>query len=312
MAPISETGIDSLFKQAIDDYDGNRIVSGYDPEDNMYFVTFSDRGTYDGLTLGYNIGSKTWQSRYTFFPDMYADQNDTMYSAIYTPVEGDDNDQIFFSHTNEAERNTFYGEFGDSIVQVVSNNNPSMVKVFNAISLEGDSNAWAADPIVTDLGSNAQSFEFVEKEGAYYSFITRDENGTKHITGIGRVASLGSGANTITFENRVNRNPIPYGSNIRLISGGAYDNIGPLEEDVTFVRFVDAYTIEVAGTINLLLNGLVGGDLVAISESTINGDPIRGHWAEITLTNNQAAAFELYCVNTHFADSKQNHALGQK
>ena len=129
---------------------------------------------------------------------------------------------------------------------------------------------------------------------------------------MGRVASLGSGADTITFENRINRNPIPYGSNIRLISGETYENIGVLTDDVTFVRFVDAYTIEVAGTINLLLNGLVGGDLVAVSESTINGDPVRGHWAEITLTNNQTTAFELYCVNTHIARSKQDHAAGQQ
>jgi hypothetical protein len=245
---------------------------------------------------------------------MYSNQNDMMYSAVYRDPEGDDNATIFYSHDNEA-RNSFYGDDpaeAPSIVQVVSNANPSMVKVFNSISLEGDSANWDATPIVTDLNSNGSSLGFEEKEGSYYSFITRDTNGTKHITGIGRVASLGSGADTITFENRVNRNPIPYGSNIRLISGGAYDNIGPLEEDVTFVRFVDAYTIEVAGTINLLLGGLVGGDLVAISESTINGDPIRGHWAEITLTNNQTTAFELFCVNTHITHSKQDHSLGQQ
>ena len=93
---------------------------------------------------------------------------------------------------------------------------------------------------------------------------------------------------------------------------GVYTNIGTFTNDVTFVRFVDAYTIEVAGTINLLLVGLVGGDLVAVSEATINGDPIRGHWAEITLTNNQATPFELYCINTHIAKSTQDHSLGQQ
>lgn len=311
IAPISETGIDSLFKQAIDDYDGNRIVSGYDPDENMYFVTLSDRGTYDGLTLGYNVGSKTWQSRYTFFPDMYADQNDTMYSAIYTPVEGDDNDQIFFSHTDDVNRNTFYGGFGASVVQIVSNHNPSMVKVFNAISLEGDSNAWVADPIVTDLNSEGQSLEFVEKEGAYYSFVTRDENGTKHITGVGTIDSVT--LNTMTFDNRVNRNPIPYGAALRIVDtvNDEYDTAGTLGADVTFVNFADTNTINVDGNINTLFEGWDGSEIVAVSEATINGDPIRGHWAEITLTNNQAAAFELYCVNTHFADSKQNHALGQ-
>ena len=330
LSPISENGVDNMFKSNLDAFTaqgGTRIVSGYDPEDNQYYVTLrqidnpaydpetegSEEFLYDGLTLGYNISAGVWQSRYTFYPDMYSDQNGTMYSAYYTQNEAvDDDAEVFHSHTNETDYNTFYGEFGDSVVKIVSNNNPSMTKVFNAVSLEGDSANWVADPIVTDLNSSAQSLGFIEKEGSYYSFITRDENGTKHITGVGRVASVDSGATRITFSNRVNRNSIPYGSNIRMISGGVYTNIGTFTNDVTFVRFVDAYTIEVAGTINLLLVGLVGGDLVAVSEATINGDPIRGHWAEITLTNNQATPFELYCVNTHIAKSTQDHSLGQQ
>ena len=318
ISAISDKGVSSLFRDELADFTaqgGTRIVSGYDPRYDHYYVTLRPTGTFNGLTLGYARGiaqGGAWQSRYTFFPDMYSNQNDMMYSAVYRNPEGDDNATIFYSHDN-AVRNSFYGDdAAPSIVQVVSNNNPSMTKVFNAVSLEGDSANWVADPIVTDLNSSAQSLEFIEKEGSYYSFITRDENGTKHITGVGRVASLGSGADTITFDNRVNRNPIPYGSAIRLISGTAYENIGSLNSEVTFVRFVDAYTIEVAGTINLLLGGLVGGDLVAVSESTINGDPVRGHWAEITLTNNQTTAFELFCVNTHIANSKQNHASGQQ
>ena len=315
LSPISEVGVDSMVKDAIDAYDGNRIVSGYDPGEGMYFVTFSNRGTYAGLTLGYNVAGKVWQSRYTFFPDMYSDQNDTLYSALYVDPEETTTDSIIFhSHTDEVNRNTFYGTGPDvntSTLRVVSNHNPSMVKVFNAISLEGDSNAWVADPIVTDLNSEGQSLGFVEKEGAYYSFITRDENGTKHITGVGTVASVTG--NTMTFANRVNRNPIPYGATLRIVdaTNDEYDTAGALATDVTFVSFADAYTINVAGNINILFEGWDGAEVVAISEATINGDPIRGHWAEITLTNNQAAAFELYCVNTHFADSKQNHALRQ-
>ena len=315
LSPISENGVDSMFKTNLDSFTeegGTRIVSGYDPEDNQYYVTLREAGAFTGFTLGYNISAGVWQSRYTFYPDMYADQNGTMYSAYYNNPVGDDNAEVFHHHTNETDYNTFYGSFGDSLVKVVSNSSPSMVKVFNSISLEGNSANWTANPVATDLSSLAQSKQFVEKEGSYYSEFTRDTNGTKHITGIGRVASLGSGGNRITFVNRVNRNPIPYGSNIRLISAGAYDNIGSLEEDVTFVKFVDSYTIEVAGTINILLNGLVGGDLVAISESTVNGDPVRGHWAEITLTNNQATPFELYCVNTHIVQSHQDHSLGQQ
>lgn len=317
LSPISELGVDSLFQTNLDDFTaqgGSRIVSGYDPRYDHYYVTLRPTGAYNGLTLGY--GAKglaqggAWQSRYTFYPDMYANQDNMMYSAVYRDPVGDDNATIFYSHDNQL-RNSFYGDAAQpSIVRVVSNTNPSMTKVFNAVSLEGDSPNWVADPIVTDLNSNAQSLGFVEKEGSYYSFITRDENGTKHITGIGRVASVDSFQSQITFVNKVNRNSIPYGSVIRLVSGGAYTNLGGGDLDVTFVKFIDAYTIEVGGYPTQ--SGIVDGDLVAISESTINGDPIRGHWAEITLTNNQTDALELFCVNTHIVNSKQNHASGQQ
>jgi hypothetical protein len=323
LSPISEEGVDNMFKSNLDAFtaeEGTRIVSGYDPEDNQYYVTLrqipdpnnAGQFLYGGLTLGYSVSAGVWQSRYTFYPDMYADQNGTMYSALYVDPEENDNAIIFHSHTNDTNRNTFYGTSAPSVVRVASNYSPSMVKVFNALSLEGDSANWVADPIVTDLNSNAQSLGFVEKEGSYYSFITRDENGTKHITGVGRVASVT--ASQITFENRVNRNSIPYGSNIRGISssGESYLPLGTLATDVTFSRFVDPYTIEVEGTINILNQNLVGGEVVAVSEATINGDPVRGHWADITLTNNQATAFELYCVNTHIARSKQDHAAGQQ
>jgi len=79
---------------------------------------------------------------------MYSNQNDMMYSAVYRDPEGDDNATIFYSHDNAA-RNSFYGDDAQpSVVQVVSNNSPSMTKVFNALSLEGDSANWVADPIV--------------------------------------------------------------------------------------------------------------------------------------------------------------------
>lgn len=318
MSPISENGVDSLFKTNIDLFEaqgGTRIVSGYDPEDNQYYVTLRQSGSFNGLTLGYNVSAGVWQSRYTFFPDMYADQNGTMYSAYYNDPANANNAELFFSHDNESAYNTFYGTFGDSVVKIASNSNPSMTKVFNAVSLEGDSANWVANPIVTDLNSSGKSLGFTEKEGSYYSFITRDLNGTKHITGIGKVSSLDSANKKITFVNRVNRNPIPYGSSIRLVdtSNGEYDVIGTNTSDVTFRKFVDSHTIEIEGSnIDSSLSGLSTGELVAVSEATINGDPIRGHWAEITLTNNNAAAFELYCVNTHIAQSKQDHSLGQQ
>ena len=316
LSPISDGGVASIFESNLSSFlseGGTRIVSGYDPRFNQYYVTLRLVGSYAGLTLGYNIDMSSWQSKYTFYPDMYADQDDMMYSALYTDPSGASNAEIFFSHDN-ATKNTFYGTYANSIIKLVSNYNPSLVKVFNAISHEGDSNNWTASAINTNMGSAGSSFSFSEKEGAYYSYITRDTGGTKHIVGVGDVGGATPSATQIVFANRVNRTSIPYGAAIKMVdsTNDQLDAIGTSSNDVTFSRFVDANTIEVTGTIDTSISGLATSSLVAVSTASVDGDPIRGHWAEITLTNNQTTGVELYCVNTHFVGSELDHSLGQQ
>ena len=321
LSPISENGVDSMFKTNLDSFTeegGTRIVSGYDPEDNQYYVTLREAGAFTGFTLGYNISAGVWQSRYTFYPDMYADQNGTMYSAYYTQNEAlDDDAEVFHHHTNETDHNTFYGSFSPSVVKVVSNFNPSMVKVFNAISTEGSgAQRWVASSVITDLGSNGSIDigDFQEKEGTRYATIRRDssENSTKHIIPIGRVNGAAV-TNPINIVNRVNTLSIPYGAEVKKVNlaTGALTDIGQGGATLLFDNFNGIRSINLVG--NPTFDVLDTDDeLVAVTDQDQNGDPIRGHWAEITLTTNQATPFELYCVNTHIVQSHQDHSLGQQ
>lgn len=314
LSPISQNGVDSLFKSEYDDFNdegGTRIVSGYDPEDNQYYVTLRPTGSYNGLTLGYNISNNTWVSTYTFYPDMYADQNGTMYSGLYVDPTGDDNAIIFHSHDNETAYNTFYGAAAaaDSRVGVVSNYNPSMVKVFNALSIETDSNNWTVTDVNTDLSASARTFNLDEREGAMYTAIGGDEsvNSTQHIIPIGRVSE--NATNSVTFTNRVNVLPLILGATVMEIDGSTLSNIGTAGAALTFSGITNNREIVLSGATTV---DLTGKDLVLVTNQAQNGDPIRGRWAQITITNDQNTQFELFCVNTHFADSKQNHALGQQ
>ena len=321
LSPVSENGVDSMFKSNLDSFieeGGTRIVSGYDPEDNQYYVTLRETGAFTGLTLGYNISAGVWQSRYTFYPDMYSDQNGTMYSAYYTQNEAvSDDAEVFHHHTNETDYNTFYGLFNPSLVKVVSNFNPSMVKVFNAISTEGSgAQRWVASSVVTDLGSNGSIDigDFQEKEGTRYATIRRDssENSTKHIIPIGRVNGAAVN-NPINIVNRVNTLSIPYGAEVKKVNlaTGALTDIGQGGATLLFDNFNGVRSINLVG--NPTFDVLDTDDeLVAVTNQDQNGDPIRGHWAEITLTTNQATPFELYCVNTHIVQSHQDHSLGQQ
>ena len=325
-----------MFKSNLDSFiaqGGTRIVSGYDPEDDQYYVTLrqidnpsydpevegSEEFLYGGLTLGYNVNAGVWQSRYTFYPDMYADQNGTMYSATYIDPVLSGNADVFFSHTNETDRNTFYGTYGQSLVKVVSNYNPSMSKVFNAISLEGAPSdvRWTATSVLTDVGTlgSVDETDFVSKEGSRYAPIRRDSssNSTEHIIPIGRTTSNVQGF-TINFVNRVNTLPLPIGGTVMLVGpGGVLQHIGSSVGGVLQPRTLSSIDSQRSINVNAISNEDINGeDLVLVLDQDQNGDPIRGHWAEITLTNNQATPIELYCVNTHFVQSNQDHSLGQQ
>ena len=125
--------------------------------------------------------------------------------------------------------------------------------------------------------------------------------------GVGTAASVDATAVTITFNNRVNRNPIPYGAAVR--RSVDLVGIGSFGRDFRFQRFIDAYTIEgYSEEANTIINTTItfeNQSMIAISNASVDGDPVRGHWADITLTNNQTAPFELFCVNTHFSPSDQ-------
>lgn len=324
ISPISDNGVASLLATNLDNYTANggtRIVSGYDPRFDQYFVTLPIQGNFDGFTLGYNVPTLSWQSRYTFFPTNYASQNDMMYSCLYSQaVEVDGQNNLFFSHDHNGDnvdgegaaipggRNRFYRNVAqDSEVTIVSNYNPSMVKVFNALSIETDSN-WTVDEVVTDLGSVSRTFALTEKEGALYGAMGGDEsvNSSMHIIPLGRIASFTT--NTVTFTKRVNTLPLMVGATVMRMNSGTLEQIGVNDAIIAFNGLQNSTTINLSGQPVISEDE----DLVLVTLQSQNGDPIRGHWAEVTISNNQATPFELFCVNTHFADSKQNHALGQQ
>ena len=49
-----------------------KYVSGYDPRDDMYYVTRLTDSGQNQLTVGYDVARGRWQSKYSFTPDYYA------------------------------------------------------------------------------------------------------------------------------------------------------------------------------------------------------------------------------------------------
>lgn len=295
LVAISEKNMSSFFEKFFT-VGHTKYVSGYDPRDNTYYITALGGSTPE--TVGYDVDRGVWQSKHSFTPDIYSNQDNMLYSAKYVNTG---TDIVFHKHDNTTAYNTFYGGAASpSTVQVVSKLSPSRVKVYNAISYESDSGKWDVvgnTDITTNLSQETGDItSWRENEGSYYAAMPRDKssNSTSEEIHIGDL-TLDSGTKYNVAGPRLNRLHIP------------------LDVDLTIAgetRKVTAYTANTI-TFNTALSSPTTNMKLELAGE---GDSIRGHFSKIKLTlpsNDAATKRELYCINTHITDSKSHHALGQ-
>lgn len=309
--PISDTDIKSFVESRFSTWSSNsgaKIVSGYDQEDDIYYVTLIADSDSNSTTLGWDESGSFWQGQYTFYPDIYASLGDKFFGAKYKQIGGND-DAIIHEFTDvNTNSNQFFGEgSAESKVTVVSNYNPSMVKQYNSISLEGDS-AWTTT-LESSTGQTTANLVFDEKEDAFYANVTGDtsSNSTNQYIPVGTVASVDG--NVITMTNNLRGIHIPVGYSIfKNNAGTAYTQIigSPT------VSSVDRPNSKV--TVSSGVNINPNDKLFVANTGGITGDQIRGHYCKIkcSLTPTLTAKEELYSINANFVNSKANHALGQQ
>jgi hypothetical protein len=292
LVPISDKSMSSFFEDFFTN-SHTKYVSGYDPRDNTYYLTGLG-GTAE--TVGYDAARGVWQSRYSFTPDIYSNQNNMLFSAKY-----DEGDNLFWKH-DSTTYNEFYGTEYPSQIQMVSKLSPSRVKVFNALSYEGDSALWdvSTNGIETDLGQITDGItEWDEREGSYYASMPRDksDNSTSQKIFLGSLTDTGDGL-TFTSNIRLSRQPIPLGNQtITQPSPGSPVTLNIASVSGNTITFGE----DASGT---------AGDTYLVLDSATNGDSMRGHWMKIKMQNSDTTKHELYCINTHITDSKSHHPLG--
>lgn len=293
LVPISEKNMSSFFEGFFTN-GHTKYVSGYDPRESAFYVTGLG-GTAE--TIGYDAARGVWQSKYSFTPDVYANQNNMLYTAKYTS-----GNNIFWKHDNTTDYNTFYGgDVSPSVVQVVSKLSPSRVKVFNALSYEGDSEAWdiSTNGLETNLGCQTDGITtWDEREGSYYASVPRDKssNSTSQKIFLGSLTNSGDNL-TFTSNVRLNRQPIPLGSQTIIDSASNTHSVD--------ISSVSGNSITFASSVSI-----ADGNANVILDSATNGDSMRGHWMKIKMENSSSVKHELYCINTHITDSKSHHPLG--
>lgn len=299
---ISAKGMGSYFDEKLSSYlleTGKKeldIVAGFDPDNQEYVLTAKSLGSFNGFTVAYDHNQGQWMSFYSFSPDMYSNINDQFLS--YKPTSAV---SVLWAHEKGTAYNNFYGFQYGSMLSVVANYDPSMVKVFNTISTES-THPFQAVLETSDQRSTIASSHFQKREREYVAQVRGDElMSTANYSMIGEVKSVG--AQTIEFVGRINKTPIPYGSSLYVINGSNLEDTSNTIESLE-----DSTTLNVSGTTGVN----VGDVLVAVTSSVVNGDRLSDYYSKITLTNfTNSEKVELYCVNLNFNRSQLHSSLGQ-
>lgn len=201
---------------------------------------------------------------------------------------------------HELEVNSTYGNFFgnqyDSEIKVSFNSSPSLKKVYQAFSIDGDKKA-ALSISTVDQSATVSKSAFVERENSFFVDAPSAAGSSEYV-----VLGVVSAENDpdITFSSRVNRMPFKLGGDAYTFSSSVYNNLSGCVVD----GVVDSKTLSFtnAGSISI-------GDVIAIKgDSSIDGDAIRGAFAEVKFTFDNTDKMEIFSVSASVANSSVHNS----
>ena len=121
------------------------------------------------MTIAFSLKSNMWTSEYSFEPTCYASTDNRMIS--FKDVNETAPARTWL-HDETQDRNNFYLTPYSSKLSVVSNENPSATKAFEAVSLETSYPGWRMD--VATQEQEGETRDFSEKENDQYAAVPKD------------------------------------------------------------------------------------------------------------------------------------------
>lgn len=241
----------------------------------------SSSSTSGSTTIAYKHKEGVWGSKYSFVPSNFVHINNTMYSFF------ENGSNIVWEHNTNNTRNNFYGTQYTSMFESVSNYNPSMIKVFEAIGVEGNGN-WTSVMNTSDQRTTISEYDV--REGNRYAMIPRDTLvSTSHKIFIGIVESVAG--DNIKFTTPVNRLPFVVGDTLKTASGNTITSLS-----VNVASLVDRKTIECTSTPTVST-----GDHVLVEHSaSVDGDPMRDVFLKIKMESSDTSPFEVHALSVSY------------
>ena len=376
---ISERSMDKYFKNKISEFllspkQTRRAVIGYDPvNDEMIFslmnfdssvgpATFltktqllnAESASLPSDTSDINVslasvayspgGGGRWSTRYDFSSTCYANIRNEFLSFRCTK-EQDSTNPMVWVHNDKDSRNSFYGAPCVSMFKSVANgyetDSPSLIKEFNAISLESNKN-W--DVNISTSNDKTTVREFTDYEGVKYASIPRS---VKSLSGNSSeyfllgTASLGAILDSVTgvsstpaeitilLDNDV-KHFVPMGDDVEVVY---IKNLADGEKITPLFPDMNSGVSSIIGN-TLTLNRIFGlefpqsfnsafvdegttfDDFAANTDlderleilikgaSLVYGDQLRDSYATVTCVTDNQEKTELYAVNLEYTQSK--------
>lgn len=343
---ISDAGMTSFFDSNI--RPTYNFVSGYDPEEDLYLITIK-KGGNSFETVGYDIGSSSWISRYSFNPDHYNYIDNRLLSFKYTLfTESNQAKKTLAWLHNEAaytSRSYFYAAPYAAHVEVVSNVAPSNVKVYNSMSILGNGympQDYSNDrmiTITTDLNSEANFIMPTQKlEGKWYykvktsrksAVVDSLSNQPKLYYGTGMLDYITNPSNSnmialpspiseeplenntykITFSESIKRKQIKIGDYIFRRSSGSYFPVSHPTYEIERSKVLFVDENYVIVDSNSVVTS---NQMFCVSNYDQEGDSVRGHYAKAIIYMKSGFSSEIHSVNFHISDSKDHHVQSQE
>jgi len=175
---VSKIGMDSYFTSKLSftkNQTNAKILGTYDPRNNEYIVSFKYPSGTNQETLAFNEDINRWTSFYSFIPDF----GGYIFNQYITYKAG-----AMYTHNTNSVYNLFYGIQYSSIVELVYNASPALIKSFLGLMQQANT-VWSVPvvPVVpspvyieTSGGqtSTLLSTDFSKKEGVWFASLLRD------------------------------------------------------------------------------------------------------------------------------------------
>jgi hypothetical protein len=237
-----------------------------------------------GLTIAYKHKAGVWSSKYSFKPTNYTNIGNKMYSFFQS------DSGLAWVHNKNETRNNFYGTQYNSMFEMSSNYNPSMIKTYEALGVEGNG-SWTSAIETSTQKTSIEAFD--KREGHQYGMIRRNTvNSNSHKIYMGSVESVSG--NNVSFTTPINRIPFNIGDELRIVVG---QTISSTASNV--VSVIDRKSLVCSTPVFS-----VGDNIMIEQSSYVNGDPIRDVFAKFKMVSSDTEPYEVHALSVSYTRSR--------